>query len=147
MKIQLLLLSILLTFIAQYSSAQNIDYKKFKDKKNIVTVNDIDYAKIVDEDFNMSIYGLDGENELVYIKYMSFANSDHHCYYIVRFLDFEQEAEIRSVSIKGILRKLYNAEVIEGNKIDEVKMKKFVYKYGTDESSNRSLVSREIQTK
>lgn len=90
----------------------------------------------------MSIYGLNEENEMIYIKHMSFVDSRCDSYYIVRFLDFEMEAEIRSISIKDIIRKLYRAEVIVGNKIDEVKMRKFVYKYGSDESKRRYFFNK-----
>ncbi|MCG8573626.1 MAG: hypothetical protein MI810_01985 [Flavobacteriales bacterium] len=130
-----------LTFIAftQISLAQNV-----KIKKDIAYVDGVEYVKVEKQAGNMSIYGLDGEEELIYIKFYDPTPSNkenHDSYYIVRFLDHGLEAEFSGMTRKGVLKKLYNGKVIKDNKIDEEKMKKFVTKYGTDESKNKIYIN------
>ena len=117
--------------------------QKIKIKKGIVTVDKIKYVKIETEHYgnDISVYDLNGNNELVFIKYMSSNNENTNSYFIVRFIDFKKEAEVRAISKKGILKKLYKANVIIENNIDEINMEKFVSKYGSDESKNKYLIN------
>jgi hypothetical protein len=115
---------------------QSLFAQKVKIKKGTIIINNEKIASIKQENQAFDHYTINdiNDNQLIFIKYMSPINESSSPYYIVRFLNYKKEAEIRSISIKGVIRTLYNSEVINGNNIDKKKMIDYVSKYGNDYS-------------
>jgi len=89
----------------------------------------------------MSIYGLDEDDEIIFLKWYDPTPSNNRNlddYYIVRFIDFNEEVEIDDKSRKGIVKMLFKGKVVDSDgKINKERMDKFISKYGSDESKNK----------
>lgn len=137
---RIIVTSLLLAF------AFNVNAQKVKIKKDIAYVDGEEYVKVEKEDGNMSIYSLDEEEELVYLKwydptpgYQTSRSAQGDGYYIVRFIEFDVEVELDETR-KKIIKMLYKGKVIQNGKIDEEKLKNFVSKYGSDESKGKLYI-------
>ena len=120
----------------------SVSAQKVKIKKGIAYVDDVEYVKVEKEAGNMSVYSLEDEEELVYIKYYDPTPSNkqnHDSYHIVRFIEFDVEVELDETR-KKIIKMLYKGKVIKDGKIDEDRLKNFVSKYGSDESRNKLYI-------
>ncbi|WP_428741460.1 hypothetical protein [Tenacibaculum sp.] len=138
MKLKILVGLITLFAFTQVSLAQ-----KVKIKKGIALVDGKEYVKVEKESGNMSVYGLNSGDEIIFMKYIDPTpqnKQNHDSYYIVRFIDFDSEVEISRKTRKGILKMLYKGKVINGDSIDKAKMKSFISKYGSDESKNKLYI-------
>jgi len=122
-----------------------VNAQKIKIKKNIASVDDKPYVKVEKESGSMSIYSLDGDDEIIFLKLYDPTPNDKSkpdSYFIIRFIDFDKEVEIGGKSRKGILKMFFKAKVINDNgKIDEERMKKFISKYGSDISKNKIYIN------
>ena len=136
-----ILLALLVSFaFAQISSAQ-----KVKIKKGIAYVDKKPYVKVERESGNMSIYPLEGDDEIIFLKLHDPTpnnNQNLDDYYIVRFIDSGKEVEIDDKSRKGILKMIYKAKIVnKDGTLNEEKMKKFITKYGSDVSKNKLYIN------
>jgi len=61
-------------------------------------------------------------------------------YYLIRFLDSKQEAEIRGVLKIQVLEALYSDGVIEGGEINNNRLETFVFKHGLDETGREVYI-------
>ncbi len=127
---------ILITLFALFAFSQTSFAQKVKIKKGIAYVDKKPFVKAERESGSMSVYPLNSDDEIIYIKYQDPTpdnNRNHDSYYIVRFIDYDKEVEISYKSRKAILKMLFKSKVIdESGTINEVKMKKFLSKYGSD---------------
>jgi len=136
---------ILITLFTLFAFSQTSLAQKVKVKKGIAYVDGKPYVKAEKESGNMSIYALDGDDEIIFLKLYDPTPRDKSTsdsYFIVRFIDFDKEVEIDGKSRKGILKMLYKSKIInEDGNINEEKMKKFISKYGSDVSKNKVYIN------
>lgn len=132
---------IIIAFIALCTFTLKAFSQKVKIKKDIAYVDGNPYLKVEKEAGNMSVYGLDGDDEIIYLKWYDPTPSNNRNlddYYIVRFIDFDEEVEIEDKTRKGILKMLFKGKVVDSDgKLNEERMKKFISKYGSDASKNK----------
>jgi len=107
--------------------------QKIKVKKGIAYVDGKEYVKTEKNAGNMSIYALNGDDEIIFLKYYDPTPSNDQNrdnYYIVRFIDDNKKVDILNKTRKGILKLLFKGNVInEDGTINDEKMNKFVSKY------------------
>jgi hypothetical protein len=124
---------ILITLFVIFTFSQVSFGQKIKVKNGIVSVDGKSYVKTEKESGNMSIYALDGDEEIIFFKRHDPTpnnNQNQDDYFIVRFIDYNNDVNISGKTKKGILKMLFNSKVINGDgTINEEKMKKFVSKY------------------
>ncbi|WP_299114780.1 hypothetical protein [uncultured Winogradskyella sp.] len=133
-KVLTIIFGILFTF--------NLQAQKVKIKKGIAYVDGVEYVKVERESGDMSIYSIQDDEEIIFIKYHDPTPNNKQnmdSYDIVRFVDFDVEVELKETR-KKIIKMLYKGKVIKDGKIDKDRLKKFVTKYGSDESRGKLFI-------
>ena len=138
-----LILSILLVFATGCSFSQNV-----KIKNDIAMVDGENYLKYVRQEManEASVYLLDSENEVIFIRYMSYinpaniskSNPEGKVRWIeINFLTLELKCEVDSRTHQALVKLFYNNGLVTDNALNEEKIRLFVSKYGTTYSDNR----------
>lgn len=122
--------------------------QKVKIKNDVAEVDGEDYIKYVRQNMSneASIYLLDSEDEVIFIRYMNYSNPANVSksnpegkvrWIEINFLTLDLKCEVDSRSHKGLVKLLYSNDLITDNQLNEEKIKLFVSKYGTTYSDNR----------
>lgn len=148
MKIKLLIASLFLTLSTVYA-------QKVKIKKGLVTIDQVEYAKVDNEFNNKVVKTLDDKN-IVVLKKHSFEKPNPVkrnprskapykptvtvSYYVVSFLDFELEFETK-LSVKKLMKAFQSNQVINSdNLVSEENAKKMAKLISEDVSGTRQFL-------